>query len=121
MAGRGLPVAGSTGVRLPSVRPSALLVTQSVFRSHDGTTCWGFTPTRKRSTTLNATGSITYTSFDFRFGTYTPESAQPHGEPPDLSMANGKRHAVLLHRTLGRAFTSRGPPAARSTRGSRRP
>ena len=36
-----LPVAGSIGVRLPSVRPSALFVTQSVFRSQDGTTCCG--------------------------------------------------------------------------------
>src|SRR5262249_37420024 len=41
----GLPVCGSIGVRLPSVRPSALFVTHNVFRSHDGTTCCGFTPT----------------------------------------------------------------------------
>ena len=37
----GLPVFGSIGVRLPSVRPSALLVTHSVCRSHAGTTCCG--------------------------------------------------------------------------------
>src|SRR5450631_134844 len=67
----GLPVLGSTGVRLPSVRPSALLATNNVCRSHDGTTCCGLTPTLNLSTTLNVAGSITYTSFDCRFGTYT--------------------------------------------------
>ncbi len=65
----GLPVLGSTGVSVPSVRPSALFVTQSVFRSHDGTMCWGFTPTSKVSTTCIVAGSITETSFEPRFGT----------------------------------------------------
>ena len=65
----GLPVRGSMGVRLPSVRPSALLVTQRVLRSHDGTTCCGLMPTLKRSTTLRVAGSITQTSFDERLGT----------------------------------------------------
>jgi hypothetical protein len=55
----GFPVTGSMGVRLPSVRPSALLVTQSVLRSYEGTMCWGLMPTRKRSTTLSVVGSIT--------------------------------------------------------------
>ncbi len=55
----GLPVAGSTGVSVPSVRPSALLVTHSVFRSHDGTTCCGLSPTRNRSTTVIVAGSMT--------------------------------------------------------------
>ena len=44
---------GSIGVRVPSVRPSALLVTHSVFRSHEGTTCCGLIPTRNLSTTLH--------------------------------------------------------------------
>src|SRR5690348_13193743 len=48
----GLPVIGSIGVRLPLVVFSALLATQSVFRSHDGTTCCGFRPTLNLPTTL---------------------------------------------------------------------
>src|SRR5215831_1215897 len=71
----GLPVAGSMGVRLPSVRPSALLVTHSVLRSQEGTMCWGLMPTLNRSTTLKVAGSITYTSLDLRLGTYTRDSA----------------------------------------------
>src|SRR5262245_27964598 len=67
----GFPVVGSMGVRLPSVRPSALLVTQSVLRSHEGTTCWGLTPTLNRSITFMVAGSITYTSFALTLGTYT--------------------------------------------------
>ena len=43
----GRPVFGSIGVRLPSVRPSALLVTHSVLRSYEGTTCCGLWPTLK--------------------------------------------------------------------------
>src|SRR5678816_3502681 len=43
----GLPVSGSIGVRLPRVVFSALLATHSVFKSHDGTTCCGLTPTLK--------------------------------------------------------------------------
>src|SRR5215472_9871464 len=74
-AGPGLPVTGSIGVSVPSVRCSALLVTHSVVRSHDGTTCCGFTPTGNRSTTLSVVGSITLTSLDWRFGTYTRGSA----------------------------------------------
>ena len=58
-AGPGLPVAGSIGVRLPSVRPSALFVTHSVRRSHEGTMCCGPMPTLKRSITLSACGSTT--------------------------------------------------------------
>ncbi len=65
----GFAVFGSIGVRLPSVRPSALLVTQSVCRSHDGTMCCGLVPTLKRSTTLRVDGSITYTSLERKFGT----------------------------------------------------
>src|SRR6266851_5462659 len=71
MALPGLPVVGSMGVRLPSLRPSALFVTQSVLRSHEGTTCCGPIPTRNRSTTLRVCGSMTYTSCDCRLGTYT--------------------------------------------------
>ena len=75
MALPGLPVAGSIGVRLPSVRPSALLVIHRVLRSQDGTTCWGFTPTLNRSTTFMVAGSMTWTSFDLTLGTYTRGSA----------------------------------------------
>ena len=50
---------GSIGVRLPSVRPSALLATHSVCRSHDGTTCCGLRPTLNVSTTFIVAGSIT--------------------------------------------------------------
>src|SRR5262245_59397451 len=67
----GLPVTGSIGVSVPSVRPSALLVTQRVVRSHEGTTCWGLVPTLNRSTIVSVAGSITYTSLDCRWGTYT--------------------------------------------------
>ena len=55
----GLPVSGSIGVRLPLVVSSALLVTQSVFRSQAGTTCCGLRPTRKRSMTVKVAGSMT--------------------------------------------------------------
>jgi len=65
----GFPVTGSMGVRLPSGRPSALLVTHSVFRSHEGTTCCGWIPTSKRSTTFMVAGSITVTSLPWRLGT----------------------------------------------------
>ena len=47
---------GSIGVRLPSVRPSALLVTHSVLRSHDGTTCCGFDPDRGTVDDLHGRG-----------------------------------------------------------------
>ena len=47
------------GVRVPSVRHSALLVTHNVVRAHEGTTCWGFLPTLKWSTTVRVLGSIT--------------------------------------------------------------
>ncbi len=57
----GLPVSGSIGVRLPSVRPSALFPTHSVRKSQDGTTCCGLMPTLKVSTTLSVAGSITVT------------------------------------------------------------
>ena len=57
------------GVSVPSVRPSALFVTHRVLRSQDGTTCWGFLPTLNRSITLYVAGSITWTSWDFTFGT----------------------------------------------------
>ena len=65
----GLPVLGSIGVRLPSVRPSALLATQSVRRSQDGTTCCGLTPTLKVSITFSVSGSITETVLAARLGT----------------------------------------------------
>jgi hypothetical protein len=52
----GFPVFGLIGVRLPSVRPSALLVTHSVRRSHAGTTCCGLRPTGNLSTTLKSPG-----------------------------------------------------------------
>src|SRR5438067_449646 len=71
----GLPVFGSMGVKLPSVRPSALLATHSVRKSQDGTTCCGLMPTLNRSTTFIVAGSITDTSFDLRFGTYTRANA----------------------------------------------
>src|SRR5215475_14112795 len=73
--GPGLPVSGSIGASVPSVRCSALLVTHRVVRSHDGTTCWGFTPTGNRSTTLSVVGSITVTVFALTLGTYTRGSA----------------------------------------------
>src|ERR1051325_10281135 len=38
----GLPVSGSIGVTLPSVRPSALLLTHSVFKSQRGDGVVGF-------------------------------------------------------------------------------
>src|SRR6185312_8168097 len=75
MGAPGLPVMGSIGVRVPLLVPSALLVTQSVFRSHDGTTCCGLSPTLNLSTTAYVAGSITYTSFDCTCGTYTRSSA----------------------------------------------
>src|SRR5882672_2017452 len=65
----GLPVFGSIGVSVPSVRPSALLVTHSVVRSHDGTMCCGLMPTLNLSITFIVAGSITYTSLDCRLGT----------------------------------------------------
>src|SRR5690348_15632465 len=71
----GLPVFGSIGVRLPFVVFSALFATHSVDRSHDGTTCCGLMPTRKRLTTFSDAGSITYTSSDWTFGTYTRGNA----------------------------------------------
>src|SRR5215468_3659829 len=55
----GLPVFGSTGVRLPRLVFSALLATHRVRRSHDGTTCCGLRPTLNLSTTLKLAGSIT--------------------------------------------------------------
>src|SRR5512144_857772 len=58
----GLPVAGSIGIRLPSLRPSALFATHSVRRSHDGTTCCGLMPTLNLSTTVFVAWSITDTS-----------------------------------------------------------
>src|SRR5262249_24403764 len=73
--GPGLPVSGSIGVRGPSVRCPGLVVTHRVVSAHDGTTCWGFTPTGNRSTTLSVAGSITVTSLDCRFGTYTRGNA----------------------------------------------
>ena len=71
----GLPVFGSIGVSVPSVVPSALLVTQSVLRSYDGTTCCGFRPTSNVSTTCIVAGSMTDTVLPARFGTYTRVSA----------------------------------------------
>src|SRR5690242_968738 len=71
--GPGLPVRASIGVSVPSGRPSALLVTHKVVRSQEGTTCWGLVPTLKRSMIFIVAGSMTYTSFDFRCGTYTRE------------------------------------------------
>src|SRR5258706_16458728 len=59
------------GVRLSLDVVSALLATQSVFRSHDGTTCCGLTPTRNLSITFSVAGSITQTSLLCRLGTYT--------------------------------------------------
>src|SRR5258708_28907767 len=64
----GLPVFGSIGVRLPSVRPSALLATHNVRRSQAGTTCCGLMPTLNLSTTLRGAGSITATSLDLTLG-----------------------------------------------------
>src|SRR5437016_2066940 len=61
----GLPVAGSIGVRL---LPWSL-VTQSVRRSQDGTTCCGSPPTGKWFTTLDVVGSITSTVSESELGT----------------------------------------------------
>jgi hypothetical protein len=63
----GLPVAGSIGVR---VLP-ALLLTHSVLRSNDGTTCCAIAPVANLSITLYVVGSITHTSADSLWGTYT--------------------------------------------------
>ena len=71
----GLPVFGSIGVSVPSGVPSALFVTHRVLRSHDGTTCCGFKPTSKVSTTCMVDGSMTDTVLSARFGTYTRVSA----------------------------------------------
>jgi hypothetical protein len=64
-----LPVSGSIGVRLPSVRPSALLATHSRRKSHDGTMCCGLRPTLKVSTTVSVRGSMTDTVLERRLGT----------------------------------------------------
>ena len=70
MAGpRGTPVLGSIGVSEPSVDPSALFVTQSVLRSHEGTMCCGFEPTLNVLTTCIVAGSITDTLFEPWLGT----------------------------------------------------
>jgi hypothetical protein len=69
MEAPGFPVSGSIGVRLPLVRLSALLATQSVRRSHDGTTCCGFFPTWNVSMTFSVFGSMTDTELATRFGT----------------------------------------------------
>src|SRR5882762_4098427 len=71
----GLPVFGSIGVSEPLVVPSALLVTQSVFRSQDGTMCWGLIPTGKVSTICMVAGSMTDTVLAARLGTYTRDNA----------------------------------------------
>src|SRR5690242_16243581 len=59
------PVPGSIGVRLS---PRSLL-THSVRRSQDGTTCWGSRPTAKVRITRYVAGSITETVSDSVFGT----------------------------------------------------
>ena len=59
------PVAGSIGV---SVWPR-LLLTHRVFRSQEGTTCWGWTPTGIVSMTLYVFGSMTDTVLESVFGT----------------------------------------------------
>ena len=64
-----LPVAGSTGVRLPDFVFSALFATQSVRMSHDGTTCCGLSPTPNLPTTVSVAGSMTQTSCDWMCGT----------------------------------------------------
>src|SRR5271169_2176073 len=79
----GFPVFGSMGVKLPLPRFSELFATHNVFRSYAGTTCCGFLPTLKWSTTLSVAGSMTYTSFDLTFGTYTRDKAP---ETAGLSM-----------------------------------
>src|SRR5580704_10849371 len=77
MAVPGLPVLGSIGVKLPLLRRAPLFATHKVFRSQDGMTCCGLAPTENRSTTENVAGSITYTLFERRFGTYTRDNAPP--------------------------------------------
>lgn len=62
-----LPVLGSMGVR---VLPRSLL-TQSVFMSQEGTTCWGWAPTLIVSMTSYVFGSITETVLELVLGTYT--------------------------------------------------
>jgi len=69
IAAPGLPVSGSIGVRLPVARFSALFATQSVRRSHAGTTCCGFRPTGKVAITFSVAGSITDTLLAAWLGT----------------------------------------------------
>ena len=65
----GLPVSGSTSVRLPLSLFSALLATYSVFRSQLGTTCCGYRPTGKVLTTFRVAGSMTDTVCAMWLGT----------------------------------------------------
>ena len=65
----GLPVVGSTTVRLPLSLFSALLATYSVFRSQLGTTCCGYSPTLKVCVTFSVAGSITDTVCAMWLGT----------------------------------------------------
>ena len=61
----GVPVRASIGV---SESPRSF-VTYSVFKSHDGTTCWGSLPTAKWFTIAPVLGSISSTVFDSELGT----------------------------------------------------
>ena len=55
----GLPVSGSIGVRLPSVRALGVVRDPQRRMSHDGTTCCGLMPTLNLSITLSVAGSMT--------------------------------------------------------------
>src|SRR5882757_456145 len=59
------PVLGSIGVR---VLPRSLL-THNVFKSQEGTTCWGWVPTGMVSMTRYVFGSITETVLELVLGT----------------------------------------------------
>src|SRR5439155_26460340 len=105
-----LPVSGSIGVKLPSVRPSALFATHSVFRSHAGTTCCGLTPTLNVSTTFSVAGSMTDTLLSTRFGTYTRSSAP-------LTFGLKRLAATSLYRLVG-SRTSGMPGTVTTARGA---
>ena len=93
----GLAGRGSIGVRLPSVRPSALLVTHSVRRSHEGTMCCGPMPT----------------------GSGRPPSS-PAGRPPRRRRAQVGHVDALEVALHGRAELAGGVSRRRSSPGGRR-
>src|SRR5262249_50811717 len=73
------------------------------------TMCCGLVPTLNRSTTLRATGSITYTLLDRRFGTYTRTSSLA---------VRGLRFPARASEYRLAALTTGGMPATTSTPGA---